>query len=363
MLTNSYICIRKANFKATLAEQPNTDKNIKLMEFVENLRCPITKNKLELISKAEFDGYLIPSELDVFGELKQGLIDDSKQFFYPIFNDIIILYEHYAIYIGNDFDNRHSLSFDKKRVLDYYNKVNYQVKDSYTKASRHYPPTGKYLLDIASGPIGFPEYIALSEGYEYRICVDISINALMEAKANLENAGQKGIYICGDITNIPMKDQICDTVLCQHTLYHIPRKEQSTAVNEMYRVAKNNSKIVIIYCWFYNSWMMNLTLNFVQIYRVTRHYAGKLYVRFVNSKPKLYFFAHSPRWFKKSFTFGKDIEFYCWRSTNKFFMDTYIHKNLGGKWMLKKLGEIEDKHSKFMSTFGEYAAIVITKKE
>jgi len=57
-----------------------------------------------------------------------------------------------------------------------------------------------------------------------------------------------------------------------------------------------------------------------------------------------------------------DIEFHCWRSTNKFFMDTYIHKGLGGKWILKKLGEIEEKHSRFMSTFGEYAAIVITKR-
>jgi len=357
------------------------------MEFIENLRCPLTKNKLVLINHEEFEKYSIPLEFETFGELTSGLIDTSEQFFYPIFKDIIILYEQYAIYIGSAADSRHALSFDKKRIFDYYNQVNYQVKDSFkvyadsanwvdyreisseymrksfTKASRHYPPTGRYMLDIASGPIGFPEYIALSDGYEYRICVDISINALMEAKANLENAGQKGIYICGDITNIPVNDNTCDVVLCQHTLYHIPRKEQATAVNEMYRVAKPDSKIVIIYCWFYNSWMMNLTLNFIQIYRVTRHYAGKLYVRLINSSPKLYFFAHSPRWFRNTFTFSKDIEFYCWRSTNKFFMDTYIHKHLGGKWILRKLGKLEDKHSKFMSTFGEYAAIVITKRE
>jgi hypothetical protein len=44
-------------------------------------------------------------------------------------------------------------------------------------------------------------------------------------------------------------------------------------------------------------------------------------------------------------------------------MDTYIHKHLGGKWILSKLGKLEDKQSKFMSTFGEYAAIVITKRK
>jgi len=356
------------------------------MEFIENLRCQITKNELILIGSEEFEKLSIPAEFKSFGELTHGLIDNSNQYFYPILNDIIILHEQFAIYTGINTDGRHSLSFDKKRVFDYYNEVNYIVKDSFkiyadsgnwvdyrevsshymknsfSKASRFYPSKGKYLLDIASGPIGFPEYIALSDGYEYRICVDISINALVEAKANLENAGQKGIFICADIMNIPFRDNVCDVVLCQHTLYHIPKKEQKTAVNEMYRVAKNNSKIVIIYCWFYNSWMMNLSLNFVQIYRVVRHYAGKLYVRFFNTSPKLYFFAHSSKWFKKSFIFSKDIEFYSWRSTNKFFMDIFIHDWLGGKWILNKIGRFEDKHSKFMSTFGEYAAIVITKK-
>lgn len=356
------------------------------MIFLENLYCPITKKGLKLVDKSQFKGYNIPSGFEKFGELKSGLIDESEQYFYPVFDEIIVLHEQYAVYIGKDDSKKQSLSFDKKRVFDYYNQVNYNLQDSltvygdsakwvdyrgvsaeymqhsFTKAALYYPHQGKYLLDIASGPIGFPEYIALSDGFEYRICVDISINALIGAKRNLEKIGKKGIYICGDITNIPIKENTCDVVLCQHTLYHIPRKEQATAVNEMYRVAKNNSKIVIIYCWFFHSWMMNISLNIVQIYRIVRHYAGKIYVRFSNRKPNLYFYAHSPRWFKKTFSFGKNIEFYSWRSTNKFFMDLFIHKKFGGKKILEKLQKIENKHTKFMSTFGEYAAIVITKQ-
>jgi ubiquinone/menaquinone biosynthesis C-methylase UbiE len=356
------------------------------MEFIKKLRCPITKNELKLIEKEAFVKYDIPAEYSKFGKLSYGLIDTSTQYFFPVFDDIIVLHEYYALYIGNQKDNREKLSFDKQRVFDYYNEVDYKVKDSlkiyadsskwvdfrevsskyvknsFTKASRLYPKQGEYLLDIASGPIGLQEYVSLSEGYTYRICVDISINALIQAKINIEKAGKKGIYICGDITNIPIQDNSVDTVLSQHTLYHIPKNDQKTAVEEMYRVAKPEAKIVIIYCWFYHSWFMNLSLNIVQIYRILRHFAGKTYVRFVKSKPRLYFYPHSPKWFRKTFSFGKDIEYFCWRSTNKYFLNLYIHKWLFGKKILDKLSQIEDKRSKFMSKFGEYPAIVITKQ-
>jgi ubiquinone/menaquinone biosynthesis C-methylase UbiE/uncharacterized protein YbaR (Trm112 family) len=350
------------------------------------LMCPITKNGLELLSKEQFTIYNLPGDFEQYGQLTSGLVDSSKTYFYPMFNEIIVLLPEYAIFIGNGIDSREKMSFDKKRVFDYYNEVDYKIKDSYkiysdsqkwvdfrdvskdyinnslTKASRFYASRGKYLLDIASGPIGLPQYMDLSKGYEYRICVDISINALIEAKLNMEKAGQQGIFICGDITSIPIKDNICDTVLCQHTLYHIPKKEQFTAVNELYRVGIDNSKIVIIYNWFMNSWFMNISLHFIQLYRIIRHYAGKLYVRLTKSKPRLYFFTHTPKWFKRSFPFSRDIEFYCWRSTNKYFLDLYIHKWFFGRAILKRLQEFEDKHSKFMGTFGDYPAIVITKK-
>ena len=356
------------------------------MEFIEHLRCPITKNGLELIEKKDFAAYKIPENFDVFGKMTKGLIDSSKNYFHPIFDDIIILHEHYAIFIGSGEDSRKGLSFDKKRVFDYYNEVNYQIKDAmkiyedspkwvdfrdvaadyiktcFSRAGKFLPESGKYLLDIASGPIGVPEYMSLSDGFEYRVCADISINALIQAKINLEKVGKKGIFICGDITNIPIKDNACDAVLCQHTLYHIPKNDQQIAVNEMYRVAKPDSKIVIIYSWFYNSWFMNISLNIIQLYRILRHFAGKLYVRLFNSKPRLYFYSHSPKWFKKSFSFSENIEFYCWRSTNKYFLQLYIHRWFFGKRILKKLTEIEEKHNKFMSTFGDYPAIVITKK-
>lgn len=355
------------------------------MEFIQHLRCPVTNNALQLISVEEFGRFYISEDFGQFGKLSHGLIDQSAQYFYPVFDDIIVLHQQYAYFTGKGEDRREGLSFDKKRVFDYYNEVNYKIKDSlniyedspkwvdfreissayikrsFSRSSIFFPENGKYLLDIASGPIGLTEYMKLSEGYEYRVCVDISINALIQAKKNIEKAGQKGIFICGDICNIPIQSNVCDTVLSQHTLYHIPKNDQFSAVNELYRVAKKNAKIVIIYSLFYHSWFMNLSLNVVQLYRIFRHFAGKLYVRIKKSKPRLYFYPHSPRWFRKSFRFSDNIEFYCWRSTNKYFLDLYIHRWFFGKRILKWLGKMEEKHSKFMSTFGEYPAIVITK--
>lgn len=358
-----------------------------MLHFIENLLCPITKNSLRQIEEVEFQNYPLPKEYKKFGTLKRGLVDLNNEYFYPIFGEIIVLHSFYAIHIGKGIDIRKALSFDKKRVFDYYNEVDYLVKESFkiyedsdkwvdyrpvasayirnsfTNASKFYPNKGEFILDAASGPIGLSEYISLCDGYKYRICIDISINALIQAKSNLERADKKGIFICGDITNIPIRDMSVDTVLSQHTLYHLPKGDQKLAVNEMYRVAKRNSKIVIIYSWFYHSWFMNITLNFVQIYRILRHLAGKLYVKIMGSKPRLYFYPHSPKWFLTSFEFSKDIEFHCWRSCNKHFLKIYVHEWFFGRKILAKLATLEHKYDKFMGTFGEYPAIVITKSK
>lgn len=373
--------------RVTAGSKLQTFNRIFNMDYTGLLKCPITHNELTLIEYHNFKESSLPAELEGYGHLTHGLIDQSNQYFYPIFNGIIILHEQYATYIGTGEDLRKGMSFDKKRVFDYYNEVNYKTKDalkiyedspkwvdfrevsskylknSFAKASRFFPAKGKYLLDIASGPIGLPEYMDLSDGYEYRVCVDISINALIQAKINMEKAGKKGIYICGDITNIPLQPDVMDSVLSQHTLYHIPKNDQLLAVKELYRVAKPEGKIVIIYSWFYHSWFMNISLNVIQLYRILRHFAGKLYVRITDSKPRLYFYPHSPRWFKSSFAFSEDIEFYCWRSTNKYFLNLFIHKWLFGEALLDKLIALENKYSRFMSTFGEYPAIVITKRK
>lgn len=349
------------------------------------LQCPVTKEGLQLLTGGEtrqivenFDQSFLS-----FENITEGLVNDSRTYFYPIFDGIVLLLPVYALYLGKGEDLRGTMVFDKQRVFNYYNQINYNIQNkfkiysdsakwvdyrdvsaeyihnSFTRAGKYLPAKGKYLLDIASGPIGCQEYLDLSNGYEIRICADISVNALLEARYNYEP--RKGIYLCADITNIPLRDNVVDAVLCQHTLYHIPKDEQVAAVNEMHRVAAPGGVVAIVYSWFYHSLIMNIVLFPVQLYRVARHIAGKLYVKLFNSKPRLYFYPHSRRWFIKKFPFGPQIQFFCWRSTNKYFMDIYIHKWLGGEKILRWLRNSEDKHPEFWGKYGDYPVIVIKK--
>ena len=280
------------------------------MNYLELLQCPVTGNELLPVELKDLRKFNITFDPGKFGNLKSGFIDKSCNYFYPVFDDIIVLLQDYAFHVGNGEDTRSKMSSDKKRVFDYYSEIDFKTRDafkiyedshkwvdfrpvsqdyirsSFRKASRFYPEKGEFILDIASGPVGLKEYIDLSDGYEYRICIDISINALIQAKINLDKANKKGIFICGDITRIPLRDNSCDVVLCQHTLYHVPKNEQFKAVNEMYRVVRPDSKIVIIYSWFYYSWFMNIFLNIIQLYRISRHILGKVYVKSFNSKPR-----------------------------------------------------------------------------
>jgi hypothetical protein len=106
---------------------------------------------------------------------------------------------------------------------------------------------------------------------------------------------------------------------------------------------------------------MNLSIFPIQIYRITRHIAGKAYVRMFNKKPRLYFYPHSISWFKKNFSFASAVEIYCWRSTNKYFLNAFIHRLLWGKKLLNRLKLVEEKHTRFMGSLGEYPLIVIKK--
>ena len=265
------------------------------------LLCPISGECLRLIHFNDLNKSLTQSILKK--PLEMGLVNESKSFFYPIISGIYCLLPHYAVSLSGRMIPQ--LSFDKERVFRYYNEISYESHDekniyedsgkfvdfrpitkdyfnqSLLKTKQYIHPGGKYFLDIASGPIGLEEYLSLSKGYEFRICIDISFNALVQAKCNLKE--QQGIFICGDITNIPLQEGVCDAVVSHHTLYHVPKKQQQNAVEELYRVAKKGGVVAIVYDWFYHSLLMNVVLFPIQFYRITRHILGKLYVKFIDN--------------------------------------------------------------------------------
>ena len=76
---------------------------------------------------------------------------------------------------------------------DYIHKCHMRVK-------RYLATSGSYLLDAGSGPVQYDEYLTYSEDYKARVCMDLSVVAMQEARKRL---GEKGFYVVGDIAHLP----------------------------------------------------------------------------------------------------------------------------------------------------------------
>ena len=175
--------------------------NINLCEKI--LRCPITNESLAYSSSKyiEFkeNGYYQKSNVE--GVFK----NESMAFMYPVLNGIILLLDCYAIDCNTGQKVKVTMQPDRERVFDYYNEISFillnrdtvygdslkfldyreitkaYLSNSFRKVGEYIPKKGYLYVDVGSGPIGLPEYIELSKNYDYRVCVDLSINALYQA--------------------------------------------------------------------------------------------------------------------------------------------------------------------------------------
>ena len=191
----------------------------------------------------------------------------------------------------------------------------------------------------------------------YRVCVDISITALKGARKKL---GNKGIYILGDITNLPFLDNPFDAVVSLHTIYHVPRNEQKKAFMEIFRVLKNNRSAVIVYSYGSNCKAMLILSSPLLLLRAL----NKIRTAITKPKidmPKLYYYAHGYKWIRDNLSTLGSMDIYVWRSVSVPFLKTCIHKWLFGKQILDIIYKLEEKFPKILGRFGHYPLIVITK--
>ena len=344
------------------------------------LQCPVTGENVRMANETELQAVNATArQEEVFS---QGLVNASATLFYPVVNDIVLMLPRYCLQLDGK-QPQEKISFDRRRIFNYFEAIGYYeyegqqvyedagqfvdfrphlkayTSSGFANTGKYLPPTGNYFADIASGPVAFKEYVQLAAGYQYRICVDLSLNALQQARKNLQQSHQPYLLICADMLHLPLKDNIADAVICQHALFHVPKNDQAAALKNLVRIAKPTAPVAIVYDWFYHSWLMNLALGPVQLYRILRHTAGKWYARLFK-KNKLYFYAHSPDWFKRNNP-GSTIQFFTWRSVNIYFSRMYLHNNRFGRTVLKWITEWEKKHPERMGTLGEYGIVLIRK--
>ena len=360
------------------------------------LKCPVSGGDVENIPPEllkELNSKILRKETNyITGELvtnkiDQALISKDRKFIYVILDGIILLRQDLAIIVDKNYFETNGileLRGEKKIVQDFYNEHGWHksVDDNFEDAeifedlrpvakkycdkchqrvSRHLEPEGKYLLDAGSGPIQYKAYLKYSENYKYRICVDLTVQALNQAKNKL---GDKGIYLIADITNLPIKDNVLDGAISLNVIYHIPKDEQKTAIEEIMRTIKSNRNAVIIYSWGDKySLFMDISLFYIKLILLF----DKLYQLFRSKlipnrgKEGLYFHAFPPSYFNQD-KWDNVVNILCWRSISVPFSKIYAHERLGGRKLLRWIYNWEEKHPKTAGKYGQYPMIVMTKK-
>src|SRR5712692_628555 len=177
---------------------------------------------------------------------------------------------------------------------------------------------GKFLLDVASGPVQFESYQRFSDPYGKRVCVDLSIRALTGARSRI---GDRGWFVQADITALPFRDDVFDGIVSMHTIYHVPADEQQIAIRELYRTLKPGRRAVVVYNWPRNPLKRLIAFPFELVDGVkgmilkipgARYFISRIKRRFSRGRSEqiefeenhraslsLYFHAHPLRWFRR----------------------------------------------------------------
>ena len=218
---------------------------------------------------------------------------------------------------------------------------------------------GRFFLDAGSGPVQWPEYLTYSQEYRYRVCADISITALRQARAKVKD---RGLYVVADIANLPFASDIFDGAVSMHTIHHLPLSEHRRAYLELNRVLQPGKSAVAVNGW-HNPLLMRLLEPFIRLGRMLTRRSAKRKKDWSAEEDQAGTFVEkmSPDWLKKEL--GGDVTFsiYSWRSLSPRSMRWFIRPNLGGRALLRLVFALEERYPRFFGENGQYPMIVITR--
>ena len=216
------------------------------------------------------------------------------------------------------------------------------VKKCRLRLNNYIPKRGKNLLDFASGPIQYKEYLSYSKNFRYRHCVDFSKDAITVAKKKI---GKKGKFYNKDFKKIRFKENFFDCIISMHTIYHIKKNDQKKIIKKLIKISKKNTPIIIVYS------NPNTIISRVK----------KLLNLKSKKTKKLYFYCHPNDWWYQFKKIAK-VKIMPWRSFSSqhqkiIFPDNYIGKN-----MFKILFIFEQMFPYFFSKNFQYPMIILKKK-
>jgi SAM-dependent methyltransferase len=235
------------------------------------------------------------------------------------------------------------------------------------RVNRFLHTTGRYLLDAGSGPVQYEEYLTYSAGYQFRVCLDLSHTALMEARKKI---GGHGLYVLADVTCLPFARDTFDGIVSLHTFHHLVADDQVKAYLEELRTLVPGAQAVVVNGWKNPPLMKRFNRCMTLIEKITlRKRKAEIIdrggggIRVVKKeKPERTFVDEFNAPLLKSRLDGLiPAEVRVWRSVNVRFLRTLIHPWLGGKIWLRIIYWLEECFPHYLGENGAYPLVVVRK--
>lgn len=280
----------------------------------------------------------------------------------------------------------------RQRVRQFYDEVGWQVEVDgnyqnaryedlrpvsrdyihrcHMRVNRHLSLKGQYLLDAGSGPVQYAEYLTYSQHYHYRVCVDLSITALSEARRRL---GEHALCVVADVSHLPFAAGVFEGAVSLHTFHHLPLTDQPAAYAEIYRTLSPGSTAVIVNGWT-DSLLMRRMRGVIwlaeRIGQLVLRLRGKLAAKKQQensvrvSKPAptgTYVQKLDAAWLKSHLGGKISYTIYPWRSVSVRFLRAIVHQATGGALFLRILFALEERFPQYFAEYGQYPMIVVQK--
>jgi SAM-dependent methyltransferase len=262
-----------------------------------------------------------------------------------------------------------SVTEDARRWEDLRQSAREYVSKCRLRLLRYIPSSGDKILDMASGPIQYEEYLKYSHGFRKRYCVDLSKRALELAR---EKIGDRGVYLHGNFLDMQFDNEFFDCCISLHTIYHIAADKQEEAVRKLLQYSRVGAPVIIVYG---NPDRFRLAETIV--WRATRLLVYPLVLlrralrqrAAMHAEPAdedrnglfLYYFVHPLDWWRK-FEDSASVQIYPWRSLTADLQKKYIPNNVVGALTFSILFWLEDQAPSFFAKWGCYPLIVMRKR-
>jgi ubiquinone/menaquinone biosynthesis C-methylase UbiE len=253
--------------------------------------------------------------------------------------------------VGWEINN--DITEDARRFEDLRESSKEYISKCRMRVLRYIPESGSNILDMASGPIQYREYLEYSKNFNKRYCIDLSSSALQEAERRI---GDHGVFLHGSFFDISLEENFFDCSLSLHTIYHIDKDKQEEAVRKLIYVTKPGKNVIIVYSnpnTFFTSFPFRMIKNAIRL--IPKYRKGN------EESDNLYFQRYPIEWWKRFNDVAK-VQIFPWRSLSSDYQKILIPDNKFGKKMFAILYNLEERFPKFFINHFQYPMIVLNKK-